>query len=518
MKERTWTIGSLPDCDIRVESSTVSGRHCRLTRRGGTFTIEDLLSTNGTFVTGERIQGPREVRRGEAITLGQSIPMPWPALWSITVGRLPDNDVVIPLDNVSGRHARLEREGGRVFLVDLGSTNGTALNDPLNKIGRAAIGPGDVVYLGTHRIAAAELLASLREEEADTSTDRQGTRLEMPAVAELNAQSSSGPGRGVPLRTAADWFVSFRSPRSWAIGVALSGVLLLLAAGANAVFRRGTEGKNDEKNLAAEARRGEARPGQSGEVPAAVSPPPMNTTSAAAATVQQPRTAKRGSSSPQAQVFDEERIGESQKGVYLICYRVSGKVLFLGYTAWAVSPEAIVCPAGMVKRIEQYRKEHKGSDECGVVCNPSHTLRIADYAPCDGDGTFLAIARIDAPAVSVAADRKESSAFKPEKGQTLAVIVARGSSVKGQPSDDPKRIATSVVALTVKQVHLDSQSAPDILICTPAEDVGLADAAPVFDGAGCVVGCVAPPQRGDAVDEVRVALLSRIPKLLQAIP
>ena len=138
MKERTWTIGSLPDCDIRVDSPTVSGRHCRLTPAGQTFVLEDLASTNGTFVAGERIDSPREVRRGEAITLGQNTPMPWPNLCSITVGRLPDNDVVVPLDMVSGHHARLEREGNRVFLVDLESRNGTSLNDPLKKITRRA--------------------------------------------------------------------------------------------------------------------------------------------------------------------------------------------------------------------------------------------------------------------------------------------------------------------------------------------------------------------------------------------
>ena len=119
MKERTWTIGSLPGCDIRVDSPTVSGRHCRLTQRGQTFVLEDLASTNGTFVAGERIHEPRGVRRGEQITLGRNTPMPWPNLCSITVGRLPDNDVVVPLDVVSGRHARLEREGNRVLLIDL---------------------------------------------------------------------------------------------------------------------------------------------------------------------------------------------------------------------------------------------------------------------------------------------------------------------------------------------------------------------------------------------------------------
>ncbi len=167
MKERTWTIGSLPDCDLQVDSPAVSGRHCRLTQRGQTFLLEDLASTNGTFVAGQRIDRPREVRRGEAITLGLNTPMPWPNLSSITVGRLPDNDVVIPLDMVSGHHARLEREGNRVFLVDLESRNGTSINDPLKKIARAPIQAGNVVFLGTHKIMASDLLSKMPADVPD---------------------------------------------------------------------------------------------------------------------------------------------------------------------------------------------------------------------------------------------------------------------------------------------------------------------------------------------------------------
>ena len=188
MKERTWTIGSSPGCDIRVNSPTVSGQHCQLTQRGQTFILEDLASTNGTFVAGERIDQPRSVRHGEKVTLGLSTPMPWPNLCSITVGRLSDNDVAIPLDMVSGRHARLEREGNRVFLIDLDSRNGTALNDPLNKISRAAIQPGDAIFLGTHKVLAAELLAALPEDAPGLANARQATKLEALPLADMGVK------------------------------------------------------------------------------------------------------------------------------------------------------------------------------------------------------------------------------------------------------------------------------------------------------------------------------------------
>jgi len=48
---------------------------------------------------------------------------------TITIGRAVENDIVITSKRVSRKHARVRREGWRVILEDLGSTNGTFLND-----------------------------------------------------------------------------------------------------------------------------------------------------------------------------------------------------------------------------------------------------------------------------------------------------------------------------------------------------------------------------------------------------
>jgi pSer/pThr/pTyr-binding forkhead associated (FHA) protein len=246
MKERSWTIGSLPDCDLQVDSPAVSGRHCRLSQQGQTFVLEDLASTNGTFVAGERIDRPREVRRGEAITLGQNTPMPWPNLSSITVGRLPDNDVVIPLDMVSGHHARLEREGNRVFLVDLESRNGTAINDPLKKITRAPIRAGDVVFLGTHKVMASDLLSKMPADVPDPRAARQATRLEASPLADLGVRPwPAAPAPAAPvtapaaLPPRAGWLGSYRSARNWAVGIGLSVACILIAIAVSSAFRAG---------------------------------------------------------------------------------------------------------------------------------------------------------------------------------------------------------------------------------------------------------------------------------------
>lgn len=166
MKTRTWVIGSGADCDIRIDSETISARHCRLTEQAGAFIIEDLESANGTYVGGERLRHTRMIRRGDRITLGKSIPLPWPELFdAMTIGRSSDNDFVVPLDTVSSRHARIERRGNQFFLTDLNSTNGTAINDPANKITCAPILASDDIFLGTYRLPAADLIARLREHE-----------------------------------------------------------------------------------------------------------------------------------------------------------------------------------------------------------------------------------------------------------------------------------------------------------------------------------------------------------------
>jgi hypothetical protein len=65
---------------------------------------------------------------------------------AITIGRLPECDVMIDDANVSRRHAEIRREG-RVFnLVDLGSTNGTRVNGiPVRE---HQLNSGDVITIG----------------------------------------------------------------------------------------------------------------------------------------------------------------------------------------------------------------------------------------------------------------------------------------------------------------------------------------------------------------------------------
>jgi pSer/pThr/pTyr-binding forkhead associated (FHA) protein len=70
---------------------------------------------------------------------------------AVTIGRLPDNTVVIDNPAVSGHHARVIRDGDQVVLEDLESTNGTFVND--KHVTRHILKDGDVVLVGKHRLA-----------------------------------------------------------------------------------------------------------------------------------------------------------------------------------------------------------------------------------------------------------------------------------------------------------------------------------------------------------------------------
>jgi hypothetical protein len=60
------------DADLVVEDPEVSRRHAVLRRSGGSVVVEDLDSTNGTFVNGERIRGPIKVGPGDQVRVGRT--------------------------------------------------------------------------------------------------------------------------------------------------------------------------------------------------------------------------------------------------------------------------------------------------------------------------------------------------------------------------------------------------------------------------------------------------------------
>jgi pSer/pThr/pTyr-binding forkhead associated (FHA) protein len=71
--EQPIYIGRSKQCALRLDSADISARHARMGYEHGEFWIEDLGSTNGTFVNDQQISGRVNVPAGETIVLGREV-------------------------------------------------------------------------------------------------------------------------------------------------------------------------------------------------------------------------------------------------------------------------------------------------------------------------------------------------------------------------------------------------------------------------------------------------------------
>ncbi len=164
-------VGRSKRCALRLDSADISGEHARIGFESGEFWVEDLGSTNGTYVNGQQISGRQRVASGVSIVLGRETtivgitaesqiqiagkgnavavaPRPeesYPVLFSIselvrparvslrlgsslTLGRDPMSDIWIGSPHVSRKHAVLSMsKTGSLSVIDH-STNGLAMN------------------------------------------------------------------------------------------------------------------------------------------------------------------------------------------------------------------------------------------------------------------------------------------------------------------------------------------------------------------------------------------------------
>lgn len=66
-------IGRSKECALRLDSAAISAQHARIGFEAGTFWIEDLGSTNGTFVNGQQVAGRVDVPPGTPVILGREV-------------------------------------------------------------------------------------------------------------------------------------------------------------------------------------------------------------------------------------------------------------------------------------------------------------------------------------------------------------------------------------------------------------------------------------------------------------
>jgi pSer/pThr/pTyr-binding forkhead associated (FHA) protein len=67
------TIGRAEKCHIVVDDTYVSQVHARFYANGDSFFVEDLGSTNGTYLNRRRITSPAELSRGDRVKIGKMV-------------------------------------------------------------------------------------------------------------------------------------------------------------------------------------------------------------------------------------------------------------------------------------------------------------------------------------------------------------------------------------------------------------------------------------------------------------
>ena len=177
LNKQVINIGRDPSNNIVIDEPVVSGFHAQIVREGNQLILVHPHPTrqstlNGLLYQGRHIAGNEQFRkplaRGDLFRIGdehgtlvtltfndgsgaaQDIVPEIRPIPLITIGRLPDNMVVLSHPQVSGRHAHLEQVQGGYRLVDQGSTNHVYVN--AKQVSNQLLQPGDEVRIGPFKL------------------------------------------------------------------------------------------------------------------------------------------------------------------------------------------------------------------------------------------------------------------------------------------------------------------------------------------------------------------------------
>ncbi len=242
---------SQADIVLKDPSGKLSRRHARIRLHDGRPVLEDLGSTNGTFLNGKRIAEPRPLSAADRIQIGESTlefvpapelaPAPQPhatrvrgidqttfapagadgelrilsgpgadttvpvRAGSATIGREPECDLQVLDSEVSRRHAKVTIRGGVATIEDLHSGNGTYVNGD-RILGSYTLAPGDRIEIGS---ATIELTSPVFE-----GTAARPHPIEVTAVRDVLRKSPELLASG--------------SRKWWTLGVVLTTTFMLL--------------------------------------------------------------------------------------------------------------------------------------------------------------------------------------------------------------------------------------------------------------------------------------------------
>ena len=67
------TIGRAAGCAVSIEDPLISQLHARIFRRDGQYFVEDLGSTNGTYLNRKRVAGPIPIAPNDRLAMGDTV-------------------------------------------------------------------------------------------------------------------------------------------------------------------------------------------------------------------------------------------------------------------------------------------------------------------------------------------------------------------------------------------------------------------------------------------------------------
>jgi pSer/pThr/pTyr-binding forkhead associated (FHA) protein len=155
LKADKTSVGRVEDNAFQIPEASVSSHHCEIILRGSEVVVNDLNSTNGTFINGNQLSGEGVLKPGQTLKLGQiemrledgsassapapvqaSATAPAAAIFPVTPKRMMDHTSPIPtgvslgdlekgpmsagFDTASKAFSKKKNKGNRVFIIVVG--------------------------------------------------------------------------------------------------------------------------------------------------------------------------------------------------------------------------------------------------------------------------------------------------------------------------------------------------------------------------------------------------------------
>jgi pSer/pThr/pTyr-binding forkhead associated (FHA) protein len=172
-------IGRREDCDLRIPLGEVSRKHCRLIRDGDSLKLEDLGSSNGTYLNGQRVQ-ESQLSPGDTLQVG-------PVVFVLQVDGEPADDELRPViaeqaeaepvslgddDAPTLEPESLEPEAEAVGRGGHGRGNGAGEVDELQPVGDSEDAAFDILSSDAEPLDTDDLRIDL---DAEEHTEEQGS-------------------------------------------------------------------------------------------------------------------------------------------------------------------------------------------------------------------------------------------------------------------------------------------------------------------------------------------------------